>query len=233
MSIYGKSAQILKPLDEVGLADPRFKIMALRQGDSWRPFELADLHQRVEILTLNAGVPVDVRRNFEIAKNLLLYTWFVYEFQRPAAQQAFSTLEMALRLRFPDAVKKSLNKDGTEKTVAQTLRPLLERARKEGLLNLADLPFCQRIRAYREANPFDSLGRPMQWKPDGEWLEGLLSSVAFFRNNFSHGSNMLSLGAIFDQVSLCGDLINAVFPYKADCKSTDQSVDFHQSTLNS
>lgn len=214
MSIYGKSAETLKPLGEVTLADPRFKIMALGQGDSWRPFELVDLHQRVESLALNAGVPEDVRRNFEIAKNLLLYTWFVYEFQRPAAQQAFSTLEMALRLRFPDAVKMTSNKDGTEKSVAQTLRPLLDRARKEGLLNPADLPFCQRMRAYRDANPFDPFGNPMQWKPDGEWMESLIRAVGFFRNDISHGSNMLALWPLFDQVSLCCDLINAVFVNK-------------------
>ncbi len=53
-------------------------------------------------MALNESVPDDVRCHFETARNLALYSWFVYSFNVVGAMHAFSSLEMALRLKAGD-----------------------------------------------------------------------------------------------------------------------------------
>ena len=47
---------------------------------------------------IQAGT-IEVRSHFEIARNLALYSWFVYSFNVVAAMQAFASLEMALKAK--------------------------------------------------------------------------------------------------------------------------------------
>lgn len=47
-------------------------------------------------LTLHSGVPVAVLQTFETAKNVSLYSWFVYRFHRVAELVVYSALEFAL-----------------------------------------------------------------------------------------------------------------------------------------
>jgi hypothetical protein len=60
---------------------------------------LADAHAILTQITLHTGVPVNVRQLFETAKNVSLYSWFVYRFHQVAESVAYSALEMALRER--------------------------------------------------------------------------------------------------------------------------------------
>lgn len=53
----------------------------------------------IQTITLGRKVPDEVRSHFETAKNLALYSWFVYAFNVVAAMHAFASLEMALRTK--------------------------------------------------------------------------------------------------------------------------------------
>jgi hypothetical protein len=61
------------------------------------PTTIESIYAVVEEIELNDGVPDEVRSHFEIARNLALYSWFVYSFNVVAGLQAFASLEMAVR----------------------------------------------------------------------------------------------------------------------------------------
>lgn len=64
---------------------------------------IQSLYLLIEPITLVSSVPEDVRSHFETAKNLALYSWFVYPFNVVAAMHAFASLEMALRTKSSDS----------------------------------------------------------------------------------------------------------------------------------
>src|ERR1041385_225985 len=55
------------------------------------------IYDEVEKIKVSTSAPVDVRSHFETARNLLVYSWFVYSFNITAIMQALSSLEMAVR----------------------------------------------------------------------------------------------------------------------------------------
>ena len=89
----------LKALDEVCQPDVRYRNrvdLDLTTG-AVSETTIQSIYRLIEPIHLSEKVPDDVRSHFEIAKNLALYSWFVYSFNVVAAMQAYSTLEMALK----------------------------------------------------------------------------------------------------------------------------------------
>jgi hypothetical protein len=73
------------------------------------PYDYGSLeswHAYVDLVCLNESAPDELKRNFNRAKNLSLYAWFVYDFHQVAEMDAISTLEMALKTRFEQESKK-------------------------------------------------------------------------------------------------------------------------------
>lgn len=115
----------LKPLDKVTEPDERQANFVA---------SLADAHAQLSELILHPGVPVAVRQLFETAKNVSLYSWFVYRFHPVAELVAYSALEFALRLRAGDEL------DGIDKKRHPGLSKLLRRACDEGWLTSEAFP---------------------------------------------------------------------------------------------
>lgn len=63
------------------------------------PMTAGSIYSLVEPIRLNATVPEDVRSHFEVARNLTVYSWFVYSFHEGAVMQAMTSLEMAARAK--------------------------------------------------------------------------------------------------------------------------------------
>jgi hypothetical protein len=63
------------------------------------PTGVESIYAAVEEIRLNAGVPEEVRSHFEVARNLAVYSWFVYSFHEVAVMQAMASLEMAVRAK--------------------------------------------------------------------------------------------------------------------------------------
>src|SRR5258706_5303251 len=139
---YGTTSGLLKPLDQVQLPDQRFAFMVLHNLDRERPFELADLHERLSSWPFSKGVPENVKVQFETAKNLMLYAWFVFEFQTVAELQAFGALELALRQRLGSPTKSHPKKTSSAKPLM--LFDLLAKAVDEGLIVPEKLPSWER-----------------------------------------------------------------------------------------
>lgn len=208
---YGKSAAVLKPLPEVTLPDPRFETLVLSNDQTFRPFDISDLHRRLCRTKLSFQVPKDVQIHYQTALNLMLYSWFVYEFHTVAEKHAYASLEFALRLRFPNATR-TVKKKGQDVMVPLTLGPLLRLATSNGLIVPAKLRAWEGVkarRAYEEREGLLPLG-PMP-TPD-EWFKGILRIVPDFRNDLAHGSSKLFFEWAFFPLELCADLINAIYP---------------------
>lgn len=135
--------------------DPRSSGYEVLSTQGFRPKELQDQHDAVAEITLHAGVPAAVVVKFETAKNLNLFSWFVYRFHSAARSHAYECLELALKIRFKDelyARKEQKNRARFENEVSSnpnnvkayqpidkdtfrpTLRPLLEYAIETGTL---------------------------------------------------------------------------------------------------
>ncbi len=63
------------------------------------PMTVESIYSLVEPIRLNATAPEDVRSHFEVARNLAVYSWFVYSFHEVAVMQAMASLEMAARAK--------------------------------------------------------------------------------------------------------------------------------------
>jgi hypothetical protein len=178
-----------KPIDTYGHPDPRWDNHVV--VDSKEPFHfhfsgVEDLYQQTEKFKLHDTVPQKVRAQFDLALNLYLYHWFVYDFVTVAEQQAYSAMEAALKHRYRE--------DLGDSTAKATLAPLLDYALKKGWLNAADyqLPF--------EGTPTGSIS--------------LLDIIRRLRNDLAHGDFHLMQAGSYNSLEWCHDIINVLFPDK-------------------
>lgn len=204
---YGVTASVLKPLEELTLPDPRIKHEWHRPHPS--PLSAADIRERLEeTATLHSGVPERVRTQFEVARNLMLYTYFVFEFQTQAELQAYATLEFALRERFGRPTHP--NKQG-KKAKPLMLKDLLQKAIDEKLIQPERFPSFERTNLLRKGAA-EQRGYPFEPMSAAEWLELVQKFILGQRNHLAHGNPHLDLPFSFNQIQRCADIINALFP---------------------
>ncbi len=220
---YGKNGDEFKPLAEVLLSDVRQTFWVRLQSDGTsRGVQLEDLHKRMSELNLNSTVPEDVRTGFDTARNLLLYSWFVYRFQTVAELQAYATLEFALGKR--------LQAEGSGHI--KNLSPRLNHAVQKGWLRADGVRIYRqksesRRRYAEEQEQFfkEFLKNEKGWQsPDprteaehaADYLRNLTGGIPKLRNSVAHGNPMLHGGAALT-LEICRDLINQLFPEKSSC----------------
>lgn len=202
----------LKALDEICSPDPRQKNFS---------GSLSDRHQILNEINLHQGVPVDVRQSFETAKNLCLYTWFVYRFHQVSELQAFVTLEMALRAKFtrqyPDkkvptlAILLQMSKD--EKWIINERFPsLVSRAERHAwerknfeLADEHDFDTCPDMVCQEptELEIAEALA-------DLDIVRGITSTANKLRNNLAHGSTTLHPNSM-STLKIVSEVINQLF----------------------
>ncbi len=212
---YGTTCGVLKPLDQVTLPDSRFEHehLFVNRGEPG-PFQLADLHERLTKWPLVPSVPEKIRVQFETARNLMLYTWFVFEFQTVAEMQAYATLELALRERLGNPTREIITKERGEivktKIISIMLSELLAMALKDGLIVPEKLPSFEWVKQRREwfANFY---GHPHETITAADWFEFVKSHIPKSRNYLAHGNTKLWWTESFSQLELCGDIINHLF----------------------
>jgi hypothetical protein len=207
---YGTTAGLLKPLDEMTLPDPRIEHEPYRpRGDA--SLGAADIRERLEKnATLHKGVPQDIATQFEVARNLMLYSYFVFEFQTQAEFQAYAALEFALRERFdrPTIQKKRGNEI---LNIPVMLKGLLQRAVDENLLQPEKFPSFAWTNQLRKFHA-ERMGHKVEPISAKEWLELIQKHIKGQRDHLAHGNPHLWLPSSFDQIERCADIINALFP---------------------
>ncbi len=203
----------LKDLSQVVAASPIQKFLTS---------SLASSHAELLALRLHGGVPINVRQLFETAKNVSLYSWFVYRFHQVAELIGFAALEMALRHRAG-----YVEFDG-DRPAPPTLSKLLRRAQKENWIENARFPSLS-ARAFERAREnifFEEMavGSPDEQRelrtPTGadvdqalselDIVRGLVESAPKIRNTLAHGSSVLSPRSIKTLLTI-SETINQLF----------------------
>jgi hypothetical protein len=92
MEHFTEFSQITTP-DERNLF---FVVVDEKTGES-RKKSFEDIYHSVAQIELVTSVPDKIRSQFNIAKNLAVYSWFSYPFHQLSEMKAFSTVEDALK----------------------------------------------------------------------------------------------------------------------------------------
>jgi len=107
-----------KAFEEIGQIDQGHILLGKMTG---YVISLPKLHAALAEINLHEGVPEGVRGQFNVARNMALYTYFHYAMAPEVQMKTYSVIELALKRRFPHMSKK-------------TLSPLLKEAVAHGLL---------------------------------------------------------------------------------------------------
>lgn len=189
--------QPLKPIHEIMERDQRnwgFVILNTETGDE-RPYTLEDLHSDIRKVKLSRSVPKKIREQFDIVLNLMLYSWFVYDFSSSAFMLANATVEMAL-------IHRCEEEDGVKIKRSPGLRKMLKRAVNSGWIVDGDF-------SHLDQSKHDPKGT--------KYCKTLPKVMSCLRNSLAHGSSFLSSPMqIVGTVDINAHLINALFDKKAD-----------------
>jgi hypothetical protein len=197
-------------------------VFRITGGNSCFNTSLEQDHQLLSEITLDENVPIAVRQLFETAKNLSLYSWFVYRFHQVSEMVAFAAMEMALRERYlkeNPPVEESAS-ESTEKTKKKSRNPslgrLLQHARNENWIRNDRFSFS-RDWAYRNAQEkkmketiasgiLDTVisapvAEPTEKEIEQEMekldiVDTLVTYAPQVRNDLAHGSTSLGRGSI-------------------------------------
>jgi hypothetical protein len=104
VSPTGCGMEELKPFEALLEPDKRWGNLVLvdQSTGQYRSITLQDHYQALSLIKLCADAPEDVKSQFNVALMLGSYAWLYYPFHQIAELKAFSTVEMALRHRFPE-----------------------------------------------------------------------------------------------------------------------------------
>jgi hypothetical protein len=219
--------EFLKSLDAIHSPDPRSDNQAVL--DIFKPGAIGidEHHAEVARLTLAASVPEPIRIQFETAKNLYFYAWFVYRFYPVAEHQALTCLELGLRSRFPDQLPRKYWKkpEGWK----PTLRPLLNFAvdigaiRNEGFRQWREHVNFRARERYSNERRREMIERnleqieldygqalPNDQDRDFNYLAVLLDVLPNIRNGYAHGSTRLS-NQVLGTLELVCEILNQLY----------------------
>ncbi len=193
----------LKPFEEILRPDSRQKAFVIlnRETLQYRERTLKDHYSAIKEIELSASVPDVIRNHFDTARNLLLYSWFVYPFIQVAEMHAFASVEYAL-------------KEKSGKTDLMFKR-LLELAIKEKWIRDSGFKFF-RLKGEQPEEQRTVSGDPDQQDVQ-EYCKVLLDSLPYLRNELAHGSSVLYPSGL-TTLAICADLINQVFEPKNEGK---------------
>lgn len=204
--------------------DARCKGFSVLDSERLRPATLQDRHREAASFVLSCAVPLEIQTHFETAKNLYLYSWFVYRFHPVAEQQALASLEFALRDRVA-SLKGERNDTGGRSGMSALLKRAQalglirndalrsrarwatelarERYRREALEKMIGLNIEKMILEETSVQPTDA-----DFAYD--WIGNFVEILPRIRNSHAHGTSMLYPNVLrtFDIVS---DLINQLY----------------------
>lgn len=212
--------------------DPRCLSSAAIDQAGVRQWTLNDQYEAIRKVELNASVPHSVRIHFETAKNVYLYSWFVYRFFPIAEQHALTSLEFALRERLAMVDRQVLSgiKAPGPKGLAKYLHQAcaLKLIRNEGL-QIREQSALQRARHRYEMEMLwqmmdsgldeiefdDSAFQVLDEDYDIDWIGLFAVNLPVTRNAYAHGSKTLH-PSVIQTFEIVGELINQIFPMPSE-----------------
>jgi len=192
----------------------------------YRRIELADHHEMVARLILHEGVPEDIVHQFETARNLYLYAWFIYRFYIVAERHALACLELALRDRLKaETSSGKIHYRGKH----PTLRPLLEYAAQQKLIknegfeiwrNRGEINSRTRVEIEKLREMEEKKLEEITWDEsdiqvtaeDLNWdfVSGLVDYLPRVRNRHAHGGTELH-NLTLSSIQVVSEIINQLY----------------------
>jgi hypothetical protein len=184
------------------LPDPRNKYFGIKNFSEFR--------RSITKLALTSNQHEDVAIAFNTARNLFLYSWYVYRFFPVSELQALASLEFALRRVAKQHHKKTRN-----------LGPLLSLAISENWISEKNILQFQRLKSLRETAtglfmdlPYTlEASDPLPIPEYPNYLDVLKKVLPELRNIYAHGDSVLKQPAsAYLTLEICRDLIDQL-PY--------------------
>lgn len=220
------SADRLRDSATAMLPDPRTVAWAAPE-----PPSLAVHHAGVAAIQISSAVPEPVAIQFENARNLYLYAWYVYRFYMPATAAALAALEFGLRERLRTTLPEK--EQGKKLMLKRLLRMAVDKGlvRNEGFrrwhhaaqVNARERLSMEALKAMID-NELDSVEYLIPELPelpelpeilpeDQQWdlVGGLPDSLPTIRNELAHGSSMLT-NQVLGTIELVAEILNQLFP---------------------
>ena len=208
--MYQTSFKRLEDIYEPDLANKAWLRLDPKTGSSHRK-TLEDHYEDISVLKLPDQVPENVRFHFDTARNLLLYSWFVWRFRAVATLYSYAGLELALRIRCLEAKV-------IEPNSRCGLRRLLKEAADRRWLDVThlteyiNLDENQKAALERWRLVFDD-DLAQNWAPQvdpSRFAEMLFNYIPGTRNELAHGTTNLWGNPLMTLLT-CRDLIAQLF----------------------
>ncbi|TLS77969.1 hypothetical protein FE236_02445 [Mariprofundus erugo] len=214
-----------KLLNEVDRPDPRMEMYAIvnkRTGES-RPRTLDDHYEAVAKFELSSSVPEDVRSQFNVSKNVLLYAWHSYSFFSVASQHVLSVLELAMKERIGEENIKRIGR-GMFRYLDFIIKN--EWVKNEDLSAWHRRPFEAAMHEYRlkKSEEMHEKGlkeieldfREIEVPDENnfDYLGALQETLHKIRNEYAHGTTTLYPYTTYKFFELAEEFINALFDDK-------------------
>jgi hypothetical protein len=202
-----------------------------RVAGTSRTVELADHREEISRLALHAGVPEDVLLHFETARNVYLYAWFVYRFYPVAEQHSLACLELALRDRLNEDIKRGKLRFRGKRPM---LRALLKYAVTQGIVknegfetwrNRGEINSRARVEMVKTREMSEKNLTEIAWDDSDiqvtvedlnwDYANMLVDVLPEVRNRYAHGStdlHNLALGTI----QIVCEIINQLYDAPAE-----------------
>lgn len=216
----------LKPLAEITAPDIRSTIWVSvdkKTGEESR-VTLKDHYNSVSNFKLKKSVPDNIRSHFATAKNLLLYTWYSYDFYPVAELHVLTTLEYALREKIGEkglkALKKNKKGQGLHAYIGCAVEKCWIKNEDFSAYHRAPLLKAESEYAHKKFREMEDLKLDMieidssevkiPEANDTDFLGKLIKRTNKIRNNYAHGANTLHPFA-WMTFEMCTEFINKLF----------------------
>ncbi len=219
-------AEALRTPESVMEPDPRNAYFG------FYPASLEERHNDIAALILNSTVPEKIAIQFETARNLYLYAWYVYRFHMVAAKQAYATLELGLRTILPPRLPEPYQRPQAKQPM---LKGMLRYAIDQGLLRnegfrrwhaaavakakerISMVAMQTMIDQGLESIEVDDSEPLVITEEDRSWnlLQTLTETIPSLRNELAHGSSMLT-NQVLGNIELAAEILNQLYPNKLD-----------------
>jgi len=170
----------MKEFEKLLKPDERWSIIGRMDRGRFHAITLREVHNAVAALKVTATLPPEVAEQFELARDLYVHAWYVYDFLAPADLQTLATLELALRRRL--AVPPTSFGPG--------LKKLLQRALDEGILTEADLAAAGVPAPFTKAD-YEKSAVLGVLTAHTSYPERAVKFLSGFRNELGHGNRLL------------------------------------------
>lgn len=221
-------AEFLRTPNTVCQPDPRSRFFGIQHDAAPYGGKAFEGHySAIAPITLHPGVPEEIVIQFETARNIYFYAWFVYRFYPVAESQAYTCLEFALRVRLEgEMVEAGLKK----REFGFTLRKYLTYAVKRGYIRNEDFEVWREgvWRRARDRHCIESIKEmerldlkemavdesKIEVKDEDkaiDYVAILLETIPRRRNHYAHGSNTLHKG-VLGTFRIVSEIINKLWP---------------------